>query len=197
MRIRRIFACLLLFGAMTAAMSIPAGAASLWNEGSSLFSDSSMKASIIGDIVMVKVSEVVSDKDEGKTSSSKTTDENVQSGTGILSAILRAFGFGSASSMSGNTKVERTKTLNTYVSCLVIDVMPNGNMVIQGDRMLTLGAEKMKVTFMGVVRPQDVAHNNTVDSSRVANAEVMVAGKGIVSRTQRPGIINQILQAIF
>jgi flagellar L-ring protein precursor FlgH len=43
----------------------------------------------------------------------------------------------------------------------------------------------------------DIAHNNTVPSSRVANAEVAVGGKGIISRTQRPGLINQILQAIF
>ncbi|MDR1472670.1 MAG: flagellar basal body L-ring protein FlgH [Synergistaceae bacterium] len=172
----------------------PAGAASLWSEGASLFSD--RKASTIGDILMVKVSESVSDKDEGKTSSTKTTDENIKSGIGILS-FIRAFGFGSASNMSGNTKVERTKTVNTQISCLVIDVMPNGNMVIQGDKTMLSGAEKMSVTFTGVVRPQDVAHNNTVDSARVANAEVTVSGKGIISRTQRPGIINQILQAIF
>jgi flagellar L-ring protein precursor FlgH len=59
------------------------------------------------------------------------------------------------------------------------------------------GAERMNVTYSGVVSPRDVAHNNVVDSSRVANAEVIVNGKGIISRAQRPGLINQILQAIF
>jgi flagellar L-ring protein precursor FlgH len=99
--------------------------------------------------------------------------------------------------MASNTKVERSKELTGEVSCLVTDVMPNGNLVIQGDRYLTSGTEKMKITFSGVVRPMDIAHNNTVPSSRVANAEVVVGGKGIISRTQRPGLINNILQAIF
>jgi flagellar L-ring protein precursor FlgH len=193
-RIRKEVCALLIFGAVMAAMASPAAAASLWSEGASLFSD--RKASAIGDILMVRVSETLSDKDEGKTSSNKTTDENINSGTGIL-AIIKAFGFGSASSMSSNTKVERTKTINTQISCLVIDVMPNGNMVIQGEKAMVSGAEKMNVTFSGVVRPQDVAHNNTVESSKVANSEVIVTGKGIISRTQRPGLINQILQAIF
>jgi flagellar L-ring protein precursor FlgH len=171
-----------------------AAADSLWTDNSSLFSD--RKAASVGDILLVRVKENFTDTDQGKTSSTKDTDEDISAGFGILS-FLKAFGFGSSSSMSGNTKVERTKKMNMTVSCLVIDVMPNGNMVIQGERSMLNGAEKMNVRYSGVVRRQDVAHDNTVDSSRVANAELVVNGKGIVSRTQRPGLINQILQAIF
>lgn len=176
------------------AASTPAFATSLWSPNSSLFTD--QKASQIGDIVMVKVDETVEDSDEGKVKSSKSSNEDVSGGFGILD-FIRAFGFGSASSMSSNTKVERTKELTMTVSCLVTDVMPNGNLVIMGDRYMTSGAEKMKVTFSGVVRPMDINHKNTVDSSRVANAEIVVSGKGVVSRTQRPGVITQVLQAIF
>ncbi|MDR1885557.1 MAG: flagellar basal body L-ring protein FlgH [Synergistaceae bacterium] len=180
--------------AILLAASLPAGAESLWSDSSSLFSD--RKASGIGDVIMVKVSEKTDDSDEGQISSSKTTDEDVRSGFGILN-FLRAFGFGSASSASSNTTVERKKELTATISCLVVDVLPNGNMVIQGDRFLTSGAEKMNLRFEGVVRPQDVTHDNTVESSRVANAMMTVTGKGIISRTQRPGLINQIIQAIF
>ncbi|MDR1966417.1 MAG: flagellar basal body L-ring protein FlgH [Synergistaceae bacterium] len=171
-----------------------AHADSLWNDGSSLFSD--RKASSIGDILLVKVSEKYTDTDQGKTSSTKETDEDIKAGWGILS-FLKAFGFGSSSSMSGNTKVERTKKMDMLVSCIVTDVMPNGNMVIHGERSMVNGAERMNVLYSGVVRPQDVTHNNIVDSTRVANAELVVNGKGVISRTQRPGLINQILQAIF
>lgn len=172
----------------------PACASSLWVNNSNLFAD--QKASRIGDIVLVNVVEEIEDSDEGKTKSSKKTDDNVNSGIGILD-FIRAFGLGSASTFNSNTKVERTKELEMKLSCLVVDVMPNGNMVIQGDRILTSGAEKMTVRFSGVVRPQDIAHNNIVQSNRVANAEVVVTGKGTVSRTQRTGIISQVLQAIF
>ena len=172
----------------------PAFANSLWAPNSSLFTD--QKASQIGDTVMVKVVEKVDDSDEGKVKSTKATNEDVSGGFGILD-FIRAFGIGSTSNMNSNSKVERTKELKTTVSCLVTDVMPNGNLVIMGDRYLTSGAEKMKVTFSGVVRPMDIAHNNTVESSRVANAEIAVSGKGVVSRTQRPGLITQVLQAVF
>jgi flagellar L-ring protein precursor FlgH len=174
--------------------ALPALAGSLWDNSGSLFED--RKASNLGDVVTVRVNESIKDSDEGKTSSSKTTDENVNSGFGILD-FIRTFGMGSSSSMSSSTKIERTKTIRAIFTCLVVDVLPNGNMVIQGDRDLTSGAEKMNVRFSGVVRPQDVSHGNMVDSDRVANAEVVVSGRGLISTTQRPGIISQILKAIF
>ncbi|MDR1580593.1 MAG: flagellar basal body L-ring protein FlgH [Synergistaceae bacterium] len=184
----------ILIVSMMAPIALPAVAVSLWDDNSSLFSD--RKAGRVGDLLMVKVSEKFSDTDEGKTSSSKDTDEDIKAGFGILS-FLKAFGFGSSSQMSGSTKVSRTKKMDMLVSCIVTEVLPNGNMVIQGERSMLSGAERMNVTYSGVVSPRDVAHNNVVDSSRVANSEVIVNGKGIISRTQRPGIISQVLQAIF
>ena len=172
----------------------PVSADSLWSDGSSLFSD--RKASVIGDIVLVRVVESFNDTDQGKTTSSKNTNENIQDGWGILS-FLKAFGIGTSSNMNGNTKIERTKKMNMLVSCMVTDVMPNGHLVIQGERSMVNGAERMNVRYSGVVRPLDIAANNIVDSSRVANAELVCNGKGVITRTQRPGIINQILQAIF
>lgn len=184
----------MVFTILLCLFAAPAFANSLWDDRGSLFTD--RKASGIGDIVMVRVVESIKDSDEGKVKSSKSTSENIEGGFGILS-FIKAFGFGSISGMNSNTKVERTKTLNMTVSCLVTDIMPNGNMVIQGDRYLTDGAEKMNVRYSGVVRPQDIAHNNIIESTRVANAEIAVTGNGAVSRTQRPGVINQILSAIF
>jgi flagellar L-ring protein precursor FlgH len=188
----KITAFLLAFA--VAATASPLMASSLWDNNGNLFSD--RKASSVGDIIMVKVNEDIDDSDEGQISSNKTTDENVNSGFGILD-FIRAFGFGSSSSMSSSTTIERTKTIDALFSCLVVDVMPNGNMVVQGDRLLTSGTEKMNVRFSGVVRPQDVAYNNVVESIRVANAEIVVSGKGTISSSQRPGIISQIMKMIF
>jgi len=171
-----------------------ASASSLWSDGSSLFSD--RKASTIGDIVLVRVVESYSDVDQGRTSSDKGTDEDILEGWGLLS-FLPSIGFGSSSSMSGNTTITRTKKTNMLVSCLVTDVLPNGNLVIQGERSMVNGAERMNIRYSGVVRPLDIAANNVVESARVANAELISNGKGVITRTQRRGIINQILQAIF
>lgn len=179
---------------LTCFIVVPAEASSLWRHDSSLFSD--RKASTVGDIVMVNVTEEIDDSDEGKSNISKTTNDNIGSGFGILD-FIRSFGLGSSSSMNNKTKIERTKELEMVVSCIVTDVTPNGNLVIQGDRILTSGAEKMNVRFSGVVRQQDIDYKNTVDSERVANAEIVVSGRGTISSTQRPGLIGQILRAVF
>lgn len=185
---------MLLAAAVAAIGAMPAQAVSLWDDGSSLFSD--RKAGRIGDVVFVEVNEVINDKDEGKVTNSKETSNNIGNGFGILD-FIRSFGLTATNSMSGNTKVERKKNLRGTISCLVIDVLPNGNLVIEGNSSMISGAEKMKMKLTGVVRPMDINADNTVSSRRVANADIAVSGKGIISSTQRPGVISQILTAIF
>lgn len=184
----------LLITAIVAGGASQAHAISLWSDRSSLFTD--QKASQIGDLVLVDINEVLNDKDEGKLTSTKTSDNNIGNGFGILD-FIRSLGLTSANSMSGNTKVERKKDLKGTISCIVIDVLPNGNMVIEGGNSLISGAEKMMVKYKGVVRPMDISHGNRVSSERVANAEIAVSGRGVITRTQRPGLINQVLTAIF
>lgn len=176
-----------------------AAGGSLWSDNSSLFAD--QKASRVGDILTVRVSEHLDTSDEGKTGSSKNADGSVgdgesKGGTGLLS-FIKALGFGSVSTYQGNAKSERTLDTGTTLSCLVVEVLPNGNLIIQGDRQIVTHAERMVMRFSGVVRPIDVLPDNTVPSSKVANAELVMTGKGTITRTQRPGVITQVLQAIF
>ena len=172
---------------------------SLWSDNSSLFAD--QKASRVGDILTVRVVEHLDTSDEGKTNSSKNADGSVgdgenTGGTGLLS-FIRALGFGSVSTYQGNAKSERTLDTGTTLSCLVVEVLPNGNLKIQGDRQIVTHAERMTMRFSGVVRPIDIAQDNVVPSNKVANAELVMTGRGTVTRTQRPGVITQVLQAIF
>ncbi|GHV28044.1 flagellar L-ring protein [Synergistales bacterium] len=172
-----------------------AGDGSLWANNGSMFAD--RKASGIGDIVTVRVNEAIKDKDEGKVTSSKTTEEDVAGGRGFILEFITSLGFGSSSSTSSNVKLERTKSVTARFACIVTEVLPNGNMVIEGDRILVNGAEKMNVRFSGVVRPQDVSAANEIQSINVANAEIWVSGRGAVSTTSRPGVISQVLKALF
>ena len=177
-----------------AVASIPANAQSLWNNGSSLFAD--QRASQVGDIVTVQVIERLDNSDEGKTDSSKSAQDSVNRGTGLLS-FIRSLGLSSASNYQGDGKSERTLKAGTIVSCLVTEVLPNGNLIIQGDRQIVTHRERLTIRFTGVVRPIDINANNVVPSNLVANAEVSMTGKGTVSRTQQPGIVTQVLQAVF
>lgn len=182
-------ALLILLGAV-----LPAGAASLWSDEANLFAD--QRPARVGDIVTVTVAEKTSTKDEGKTDLSKTNDTQVEDGVGIFD-FIKKLGFNSRSNMAGDASTERKHTLTTTITCLVIEVLPNGNLVIEGSRNVRTHDETLRLRMEGVIRPQDVGPDNTVESDRVANATLAVEGRGSVGRLQKPGILTQILQAIF
>ncbi len=168
---------------------------SLWRDGASLFGDA--RPTAVGDIVTVVVSERTSVKDEAKTDLTKTNNSNLDDGVGLLGKLLSALGFRTDSSMTGEGSTERKHTVSTRITCLVTEVLPNGNLVLEGGRDLQVHGETLHLLFRGVIRPRDVAHDNTVESDMVANAEIGVKGKGSLTRVQRPGLLTQLFQAIF
>ena len=104
-----------------------AAARSLWNDSCNLVADQRPKN--VGDIVTVVVNEKTKTKDQGKTDVSKSNNSSVADGLGILD-FIRAFGFSSKSNMKGDGSTERTHTAQTQITCLVTDILPNGNLII-------------------------------------------------------------------
>ena len=169
-------------------------AASLWNDRTNWFAD--QRPANIGDIVNVRVVENTRTSDAGKTDLTKDTSSSVSDGTGILS-FIRAFGLNTAASNKGDGTTSRTYSATTLISCMVTEVLPNGNLVIEGTRDLQTNAETLQLQIIGVIRPQDVDARNQIRSDLIANAEIGIKGKGSLSRLQKPGVLTQILQAIF
>ena len=171
-----------------------AQAQSLWQDGANLYADP--KPSRVGDIVTVIVEESIRANDEANTDLTKEIKHNVDDGTGIFD-FIRKFGVKADTDMSGDTSTERDYSLKTTISCMVTEVQDNGNLVIEGYRDLKTHDETLKLTLRGVIRPLDVSFNNTISSTKLANPELFVEGKGSLSRVQKPGLITQILQALF
>lgn len=171
-----------------------ADAASLWDDRSNWFADA--RPGRVGDMVTVLVNERTNAKDEATMEVSKSSSNSVTDGTGILK-FIRSLSLSSSNSSNGDGSVERKHYTTATVPCLVTEVLPNGNLVIEGTRDVRTSEEVLQVQLMGVIRPQDVNSDNQIRSDLVANAELAVKGRGIVSRTQKPGIITQILQAVF
>ena len=169
-------------------------ARSLWNDNTNWIMD--QRPSRIGDIVTVIVDERTDTKDEATTDVSKSSNSSVSDGLGILS-FIRQLGLTSSNSATGEGSVERKQYGKTTLSCVVTDVLPNGNLVIEGTRDVRTSEETLQLQLVGVIRPQDVNSNNQIRSNLIANAELGIKGKGALSRTQKPGIITQVLQAIF
>jgi len=169
-------------------------ARSLWNDRTNWVAD--QRPSRVGDIVTVLVDEQTDTRDRATTDISRSANSNVSDGLGILS-FIRRLGLSSTSDARGQGSIERRHYGRTTISCVVTDVLPNGNLVIEGTRDVQTSDETLQLHLIGVIRPQDVNANNQIRSSLIANAELGIKGRGTLSRTQRPGIITQILQAIF
>ncbi|HEX72795.1 MAG TPA: flagellar basal body L-ring protein FlgH [Candidatus Hydrogenedentes bacterium] len=90
----------------------------------------------------------------------------------------------------------RRSTLNTAVSCLVKQVYPNGNMLIEGEKTLSVNREDSSIALSGIVRSRDVTPANTVTSSQVANMQLKLRGKGPLWNNQRRGLFTRLLDWI-
>lgn len=190
---KKIFSVLLILS-LTAGHSY---SASLWDDNANWFADS--RPGRVGDIVTVLVNERTDAKDEATMDISKASSNSVNdgnNGTSILS-FLRGLTFTTANSSAGDGSVERKHHATATLACIVTEVLPNGNLVIEGTRDVRTSDEILQFQLVGVIRPQDVNSDNQISSRLIANAEIAVKGRGIISRTQKPGVITQILQAVF
>ncbi len=179
-------------------MSGSSWAGSLWNDNANWFADE--RPGRVGDIVNVLVDERTNAKDEAEMSVSKTTNNQVGNQDGADAGLLnfiRRITFQSNNSSNGNGSVERTHRATATMACLVTEVLPNGNLVIEGTRDVRTSDEILQLQLTGVIRPQDVNSDNEIQSELIANAEIAVKGRGMISRTQRVGVVTQILQAVF
>ena len=191
LRLKGLFlTCVLL----TAWFVVPAGAQSLWDDRTNWLADA--RPCRVGDIVTVLINERTDAKDEAKMDLQKSSSSSVSDGTGILS-FIRSLSLTTSNTGKGDGSVERKHHATGTVACLVTEVLPNGNLVIEGTRDVRTSEEVLQFQIIGVIRPQDVNSDNQINSSLIANAELAVKGRGIVSRTQKPGVVTQILQAVF
>lgn len=163
------------------------------NVGRSLFSD--QKANRIGDAVTVLVVEVSSASNDAKTSSSRESELSLsgsnKSGTGAGMDISAGLGVGNQ--FRGEGATSSRGSIRAKISARVDSVMPNGNLMINGNRTITVNGEEQIIRISGVVRPSDVQADNSVYSFNISDATIVFEGSGIVSRAQGPGWLTKLL----
>ncbi len=174
-----------------------------------MFTDA--KARFVGDVITVVVSETAESSQSATTNTQKTTSLDLQTGRllglpsnlGIANFLGSNNGFSpnidaqTSRSNNGQGTTTRNGTLTATISCIVTDVLPNGNMHIEGKRVVTVNAEDQIMILKGIVRPVDVNFDNTVNSSQVANAEITLVGRGVVADEQRVGWATRILSWVW
>lgn len=179
---------------------------SLWlkksNRESGMFAD--RVAAAVGDILNVTISESTS----VSRSSSKSSSANANvshsidsflypgSGFGRHNGVLPSIAFSPSDSHNGEGSVSDSNTLASRIAVLVVDRLPNGNLVIEGARKLEMTGEVQYVVLRGIVRSDDVSSENTVMSEHIVNANIEFLGEGDIANAQKKGWINRLLDAV-
>ena len=172
---------------------------SLWNEeqGSRY---SNRKARHVGDLITVLVTE----SSMGSNSSSLKTKKQSKftaaggPGSGPL-GFLPSFGAKTdvKDEMDGGGQTVIQGELNTKITAQVLEIRPNGHLVVEGSRLITVNSDEDRITLHGVVRPEDIAADNTVQSTFLAEAVISYNGKGPVRGSAKRGIFQRIVSWFF
>ncbi|WP_333608549.1 flagellar basal body L-ring protein FlgH [Arsukibacterium sp.] len=165
------------------------------NHSNSLYSDN--KARHEGDIITVVLREKTQASKKAKTETKKDSNVSVDPMIGLggrpvsVAGNVLQFGAGSSSDYKGDAKADQSNSLIGDISVNVLQVMSNGNLVIRGEKWLTLNTGKEYIRLTGVIRPQDVDVNNTVESTKIANARIEYSGTGTHHYGQSPGWLSR------
>lgn len=185
-----------------------ASANSLWRKGSSgFFKD--QRAAKIGDIITVNVSakdaalmenETEQNRDNNKDSmginalagfENKVSDY-LPSGHEMSSLI----DITSNREISGDGKIDRKEKIDMTLAAIVTQVLPNGNLVIEGTQEIRVNYELRQLTVKGIIRRADISSENTIESSKIAELRVSYGGKGVIMDVQQPRYGRQFLDIL-
>ena len=162
-----------------------------------------VRASQVFDLVTVVVSDQASAVSSGVTNTSRKSNANAAI-TSLAGPIKAAKPLSSLVNTTGSQQIQgqgttsRTSTLSTTLTATVIDVLPNGNLVVQGQKEILVNSERQVVTVRGIVRPTDLSPTNEVLSDRLAQLEVLVNGRGVVGDSiKRPFFLYRLLLGLI
>lgn len=184
---------------------------SLWQEENGrayLYED--LRAMRAGDILTVKIVEKHKGSKSADTAAQReSTMANSLAGSGVgyfgipgfrlSDEARRGFGVDASASnkFTGKGATSREGTLTGTISVIVMEVLPNGDLRVEGRREVSVNSEKQLMTISGIVRRVDVDTKNTVLSSAIADAKIEYAGLGVLDDVQRPGWLVRIFDWIY
>lgn len=166
------------------------------------------KAKSVGDLVTVKIVEASQASRSASTSLDRTS--SVEAGVSALAGVetqvaaLRPelspsalLGASTGNSFKGDGQTTRSGSLTATVTARVVEVLPNGNLIIYGTQEVKINHELQVLTIRGIVRPQDIQINNLVLSTYIADARIEYTGVGVVQEKQKPGWLSRTVDRVW
>ncbi len=167
--------------------------------GSGLFED--QRARNVGDVLTIVLNETTAAKTTAATDTAKSSDSSVSAptilgmtptihGKSVLSAQLD-----STHKFSGSGDSSQSNTLTGNITVTVIKRLPSGNLLVRGEKHLSLNQGSEFIRIEGLVRPADIAPDNTIDSTRVANARISYTGEGALAESNTKGWLSRFFSS--
>ena len=177
---------------------------SLWRNGSRAFFKD-QRAHQVGDIltVTVNITDKAAIENETQRSRKNSQDSGITAFPGSQTQSPssafpgRILTTDSSLSNDGKGSVNRQEALQTNVAAVVTQVLPNGNLVVEGKQEIRVNFEMRELKVAGIVRPEDIQSDNTIDSSKIAEARIAYGGRGQITDVQQPRYGDQLTDIII
>jgi flagellar L-ring protein FlgH len=185
MKLHHVFLfCLILFGANSAFSE------SLYNEKTYRSLAGDIKAFRLGDSLTVLIMETSSATASADTGGKRNTDLGIGVGDSVRGDVRVGLKLSNDSDGRGTT--QRVGKLLGQLTVTVDSIAPNGELWVKGEQYLEINEERQQIKLEGRVRPQDISENNTVVSSRIADASISYQGQGSVADRQKPSFWTRL-----
>jgi flagellar L-ring protein FlgH len=167
------------------------------NSQISLFSDN--KALEKGDAVTIFVVESTQASNNSETSAGRKSDLglNASGSFGGTSSPSAQLNLGTNNDFKGSGSTSTTGTIRTKISAVVDTVLANGNLVIRGNKKISINGEEQTINIKGVIRSTDIMPDNSVYSYNISDAEITFEGNGMINSSQKPGLLTKFFHWLF
>ncbi len=181
---------------------------SLWSSSRQTFFKD-QRAGDIGDILTVLID--INDQAELDNETERTRSSNEGAGLdnllGYEASLNRVLpqavdnqnlvGLDSTSTHTGNGTIEREEEIEVSLAAVITQILPNGNFVIHGNQEVRVNFEKRIISIDGIIRPEDIAVNNTITHDKIAEARIAYGGEGQITDVQQPRYGQQVYDVLF
>ncbi len=164
---------------------------------------SSVRARTVGDVVSIIITETPTMGDNGSFTTAKTNSfaKNATRFFNVLSKKDFASALDGANDgtldVANSTNQQRTISMVDTIAAQVVQVLPNGNLLVQGKKTLIQQNERVDIIISGIVDPRWINQSGEISSTQVANLQFAMSGNGTVSRGQNEGVVNKVIRTIF
>ena len=181
----------------------PPTSGAIYRSGTDLRLFEDLKATRVGDILTVRLVESTNASKNSATSTSKSTEASLQNptifgipttrdGTPLFEGSLNG-----ESTFDGAGSSSQSNSLSGDITVTVVERLPNGNLRIRGEKWVTLNQGQEFIRLSGIVRPTDIEPDNSLASTRIANAQITYSSKGVMAAANRMGWISRFFNSVL